>query len=103
MSGFIRYTCNKKNVPVLRKDCEKCEEYNPCAKDGKWCFVGALIAEHDQIFADCTMPIAESAAAPVLRDTSTVKINLGNGIKIDVLREDIKKQLALEQLNTVWR
>ncbi len=50
MSKFVRYTCNKKNVPVLRKDCEKCEKYNPCAKDGEWCFVGALVAELESDF-----------------------------------------------------
>lgn len=96
MSGFVRYTCNKKNAPALRKDCEKCKEYNPCAKDGKWCFVGALIAEHDSISAECTMPAMESAASPVLRDASTVIINLGDGMHIDVLREDIKKQLECD-------
>lgn len=93
MSRFVRYTCNKKNVPVMRKDCEKCSEYNPCAKDGKWCFVGALIAEHDPACAECSMPLMENAAAPVLRDTSTVTINLGSGMEVDVLREDIKEQL----------
>ena len=93
MSGFVRYTCNKKNVPVMRKDCEKCSEYNPCAKDGKWCFIGALIVEHDPGCAECTMPLMENAVAPVLRDTSTVTIYLGNGMEVDVLREDIKEQL----------
>ena len=93
MSEFVRYTCNKKNVPVMRHDCEKCSEFNPCARDGKWCFVGALAAEHDPICAECIRPLTESAAAPILRDTSTVTINLGNGMEVDVLREDIEKQL----------
>lgn len=93
MSGFVRYTCNKKNVPVMRKDCEKCIEYNPCAKDGKWCFVGALIAEYDQCCAEHTAPLVENAAVPVSIDTSTVTINFGDGMKFDVLRENIEEQL----------
>ena len=34
-----------------------------------------------------------SAAMPVMRDLSTVTINLGDGCSIDVLREDVKKEL----------
>lgn len=93
ISRQIRYTCNKKNEPVFEQDCKSCPEYNPCAKDGKWCFIGALVAEHDPSYAEASMPSAENAAAPVLRDVSTVTINLGDGMKVDVLREDIKKQL----------
>ena len=91
--SFVRYTCNKKNVPVMRNDCEKCPNYDPCATDGKWCFVGALVSEYDPVCAKCTMPLMESVAAPVLRDTSTVTINLGDGITVDVLQENIKEQL----------
>lgn len=93
MAKHIRYTCNKKNKPVYRSDCKNCPEYNPCAKDGKWCFVGALLTEHDPLCAEASMPLMESAAAPVMRDISTVTINLGNGMAVDVLREDIKRQL----------
>jgi len=93
MSEYIRYTCNKKNEPVYREDCKKCSEYNPCAKEGKWCFVGALVAEHEPLCTETAIPAGEGAAAPVMRDMSTVTINLENGMKIDVLREDIKKQL----------
>lgn len=96
MSGFVRYTCNKKNIPVMRKDCEKCSEYNPCAEDGKWCFAGALVAEHDPICAECSMPLAENASAPVMRDMSTITINLGDGVKLVIPREDIKKQIERE-------
>lgn len=101
MSKFVRYTCNKKNEPVFEQDCKNCEEYNPCAKDGKWCFICALIAEHDPICADASMPAAESSAAPVLRDMSTVTINLGDGMKVDVLREDIKKKLEQDFYKSV--
>lgn len=45
MSKFVRYTCNKKNEPTMREDCQKCGSYNPCGKEGKWCFIGALVAE----------------------------------------------------------
>lgn len=99
MYKFIRYTCNKKNIPVMRKDCEKCSSYDPCAKDGKWCFVGALVAEHDPVCAEFTMPLMESAAAPVLKDTSTVTINLGDGVTVDVLREDMKNQMKKDLLS----
>lgn len=44
MSKIVSYTCNKKNEPTMRKDCMKCPEYNPCAQDGEWCFVGVLYA-----------------------------------------------------------
>lgn len=93
MSKFVKYICNKKNITVLREDCKKCEEYNPCAKNGKWCFVGALIEEHDQMLEECALPNSESADASVLQDMSTVTINLGDGIRVDVLRNDIIKQL----------
>lgn len=99
MAKFIRYTCNKKNVPVMRKDCEKCSAYDPCAEDGKWCFVGALVAKHDPICTECAMPLMESAAAPVLRDTSTVTINLGDGMTVDVFREDMKKKIERDLLS----
>ncbi len=93
MIKHVRYTCNKKKEPVYREDCKNCPEYNPCAMDGKWCFVGALVAEHDPLYADAAIPAAENAAAPVMRDMSTVTINLGDGVKVDVLRDDIKRQL----------
>ena len=96
MSKEIRYTCAKKREPVFREDCMKCPEYKPCAIDGKWCFVGALIAEHDPMAENASAPLIENAAMPVMRDMSTVDINLGDGKKISVLREDIKKQLERE-------
>lgn len=98
MAKFVRYTCNKKNVTVMRKDCEKCSEYNPCAKDGKWCFVGALVVEHDPICVEASNEAAQNAAMPVMRDMSTVTINLGDGMTVNVLREDIKKQLERDLL-----
>lgn len=91
MGKFVRYTCAKKNEPTLREDCLRCSEYNPCAKDGQWCFVGALIAEHDSVCTESVNPDFEDVAAPVFRDMSTMTINLGNGMEVDVLKEDIKK------------
>lgn len=91
----MRYICNKKGEPVFEKDCKSCPEYNPCAKNGKWCFVGALIAENEPICNENSIPNMKSASAPIMRDTSIVTINLGNGCSVDVLREDIKKQLEL--------
>lgn len=101
MNKHVRYTCNKKNEPVYRVDCKDCPEYNPCAKDGKWCFIGALVAEHDPLCAKVSAPLMESAAAPALRDMSTVTINLGDGMRVDVLREDIKKQLERDFYKSV--
>lgn len=101
MGKHIRYTCNKKNEPSFREDCKNCQEHNPCAKDGKWCFIGALVAEHDPLCAEASMPLVESAAAPVMRDMSTVTINLGDGMKVDVLRENIKKQLEQDFYKSV--
>ena len=94
MSKHIRYTCAKKKHPVLRKDCEKCEMYDPCAKEGKWCFVGALIAEHDPMLSENATGACVSSVAPVMRDMSTITINLGNGMQVDVLKEDIRKQIC---------
>ena len=93
MNKFVRYTCAKKNEPTLRNECKKCPEYNPFAKEGKWCFIGALIAEHDTIFAETVYPSSEISSAPIMRDLSTVTINLGNGMEVDVLKDDIKKAL----------
>lgn len=95
------YICNKKNEPVFREDCKKCSEYNPCTEDGKWCFFGAIVAEHDPLCAETVAPILESAAAPILRDMSTVTINLRDGMKVDVLREDIKNQIERELLSNL--
>ncbi len=94
MSKHIRYTCAKKKHPVLKKDCEKCEMYNPCAKDGKWCFVGALIAEHEPAISEIAAgESALSAVAPVLRDQSTVTIHLGGGTSVDISKENLEDQI----------
>lgn len=91
MSRHICYTCAKKKHPVLKKDCEKCEMYNPCAKDGKWCFVGALIAEHEPALSTSAMgETAVCSAAPVLRDQSTVTIHLYSK---DMSKEDLSVQI----------
>lgn len=94
MSRHIRYTCAKKKHPVLKKDCERCEMYNPCAQDGKWCFVGAIIAEHEPALSTSTMGEASvCAVAPVLRDQSTVTIHLGGGTSVDISKEDFAGQV----------
>lgn len=94
MSRHLRYTCAKKRHPVLKKDCEKCEMYDPCAKDGKWCFVGALIAEHEPALSESTAGECVScAAAPALRDQSTVTIHLGGGTSVDISKEDFAAQI----------
>lgn len=98
MSNYIRYTCNKKNEPTMREDCKSCSEYNPCGKEGKWCFIGALVveAESKKVRADIVMPLTENIASPMLRDMSTVTINFGNGQNVDVLKEDIVKSIQDE-------
>lgn len=98
MSNYIRYTCNKKNEPTMREDCKNCPEYNPCGKEGKWCFVGALVteAENKKACADVLMPLTENIASPVSRDMSIVKINFGDGQSVDVLKEDIVKSIQDE-------
>lgn len=100
---MARYTCNKKAYPSFRDDCKKCPEYDPCLKGGKWCFVGAM--ENDRVSCSATQDVSMSAAAPIMRDMSTVTINLGDGMKVDVLREDMKKQLENELykgMNLPW-
>lgn len=87
----VQYTCNKKSHPVLKEDCKSCSEYNPCAKDGKWCFVGALVAEHDPIMVEGAMPCGESAASSILRDTTSVTIHCGDGMSFDILK--VEEQL----------
>lgn len=98
MNKYVRYTCNKKNEPTMREDCKNCPEYNPCGKNGKWCFVGALVAEAEsnEACVDVIMPLTENFIFPELRDMSTVTINFGNGQNVDILREDIKKTLNVE-------
>lgn len=95
MARHIRYTCNKKNEPTMREDCQKCPEFNPCAKEGKWCFVGALCVESEntRVCAECTASNGAEMVAPVMRDMSTVTIHLGDGQSFDILREDVKKRL----------
>ena len=103
MGRFVRYTCNKKNEPKMREDCKTYSEYNPCGKDGKWCFVGALVAEAEntRMSADMIEPMAQDIAMPIMRDMSTVTINLGNGQSVDVLREDIRKSLEDELYKSI--
>lgn len=91
--GFVRYTCNKKNESAMREDCKNCSEYNPCAKDGKWCFVGALVAESGNVNGNKICRTKQDIAMPIVRDMSTVTIHFGNGQSVDVLREDIRKSI----------
>lgn len=94
MSKHIRYTCAKKKHPVLKKDCEKCEMYNPCAKGGKWCFVGALIAEHEPSLSASTIGEASvCAVAPILRDQSTVTIHFYDKTSVDIPKEVLADQI----------
>ena len=103
MGRFVRYTCNKKREQTTREDCKTCPEYNACGKNGKWCFVGALVAESEntRTSADMCEPIAQNVAMPIMRDMSTVTINLGNGQNVDVLREDIRKSLEDELYKSI--
>ena len=103
MGRFVRYTCNKKKEPTMREDCKTCPEYNPCGKNGKWCFVGALVeeAEATRTSAYACEPIAQDMAMPVMRDMSTVTINLGNGQSVDILRENILKSLEDELYKSI--
>ena len=105
MGRFVRYTCNTKNEPTMRKDCKSCPEYDPCGKNGKWCFVGALVAEAEnkRMSADMIEPMAQDMAMPIMRDMSTVKINLGNGQSVDVLREDIRKSFEDELYKSILK
>ena len=95
MSKFVRYTCNKKNEPTMREDCEKCSEYNPCAKDGKWCFVGALVAEAEnaRMSEDICQPISQDMAMPIMRDMSTILLPIGDGKTVAVLKENMLEQI----------
>lgn len=105
MSKYVRYTCNKKNEPTMREDCKNCPEYNPCGKEGKWCFAGALVAEaeNNKACADVVMPLTENLVSPVVRDMSTVTINFGNGQSADILREDIKKALEKDIYKSIYK
>lgn len=92
---FVRYTCAKKNHPVLRKDCEKCSEYRPCAQDGKWCFIGALLEEQEKIQESIIQMAAISPVERSSKGTETVTIFFGNGRyeSAEVPREDFKAAL----------
>ena len=91
--GFIRYTCAKKKCQTSREECKSCESYNPCVRDGNWCFVGALTSEYDSLLMDSKANCCEDAAAPLLVDTSTVTINLGDGQTMQVLKSDIEEAI----------
>ena len=95
MSRFIRYTCNKKNIPVLKDECKKCSEYNPCAQDGEWCFVGALIVEKtaDDPRAVNNLTINHTANA-ILNSRNDEKISLHlDNTRIDISRENFLKSI----------
>lgn len=97
---FVRYTCAKKNHPVLRKDCEICPEYKPCAQDGKWCFVGALLCEEEFIWRGTIQPFEPSPIDKTSKDTASITISFGNGkygsaeVPREDLREALEKQIA---------
>ena len=95
---FVRYTCNKKNEQTMREDCKSCPEYDPCGNEGKWCFVGALVAgvENTRMSENMCESITQDVAMPIMRDMSTVTINIGNGQSFDVSREDIIKSIEKE-------
>ena len=95
---FVRYTCAKKKHPVLRKDCEKCPEYRPCAEDGKWCFVGALLEEREPILESFVQSTGMSAMDMIMKDPATITIFFGNGRyeNAQVSREDFKAALQKE-------
>lgn len=87
----MRYTCIKKKYPQFSKDCKECPEYNPCAKGGKWCFVGAM--ENERLISDAAAPTMQNAAAPVMvkHDYRDVKIAENTTVTIDL--EELKKKL----------
>ena len=87
----------------MREDCKNCPEYDPCGKNGKWCFVGALVAEagNTRMSADVIEPMAQDMAMPIMRDMSTVTINFGNVQSVDVLRDDIRKSLEDELYKSI--
>lgn len=93
----MRYTCNKKSFPLFSKDCKNCPEYNPCAQDGKWCFVGAMENEHDIGVGNASTQVVQDAAMPALvkHDYRDVKIAEGTTITIDLeeLKENMRKQI----------
>lgn len=45
--------------------------------------------------------MAQDMAMPIMRDMSTVKINLCNGQSVDVFREDIRKSLEDELYKSI--
>ena len=93
----MRYTCNKKAFPDLKKDCLKCSEYNPCAEGGKWCFVAVAQmvekAESQKFIADqCVskgQPICTSRVQ--LHDYRDIKIAENTTVTIDL--EELKIKL----------
>lgn len=87
----MTYTCNKKAYPEFYKDCKNCPEYNPCAKDGKWCFAAAMENEH--IVPGSCAPLMQDVAAPVMvkHDYRDVKIAENTTVTIDL--EELKEKL----------
>lgn len=97
----IKMTCNKKSYPLYHKDCLRCPEYNPCAKNGKWCFVAAM--KNEDCAEDTAIGASEDAAMPVMRDMSTITINIGDGQTADVSMEDIKKPIEKELYSELYK
>ena len=97
-SDYVRYTCNKKNEPTTREECKECPEYNPCAIEGKWCFVGALVAkiEDEKACADAVMVNAERLAMPNAIDATSVNVFMVNIENRKTLRDDILKAVRKE-------
>ena len=95
MSKFIRYTCNKKNVQTFKDECKKCSEYNPCAQDGEWCFVGALAVEEvaDESCAIGNLALNhDSNVIPNLRNDEKTSLYFDN-TRIDISHEDFLKSI----------
>lgn len=88
----MRFTCNKKAYPQFHKDCTNCSEYNPCAKDGKYCFVGAM--ENERVCQPTRPKVMECASMPVLIPHDYRNIKVADNITVTIDIEEMKRKLS---------
>lgn len=85
------YTCIKNAYPMFHEDCLHCSMYDPCVKDGKYCFIGAM--ENERVCQPAQSRTMECASMPVLIPHDYRDIKVAENITVTIDIEEMKRKL----------
>jgi hypothetical protein len=91
-------------MPTLSKlsdECKKCPHVDDC--DNKRMVACALKEWEPNTMAPATAPITMPLAQPMLRVECHITIDMGKYGRIDILREEIEKQLLNELYKNAFK